>query len=305
MSGPDADVAFVFPSGGSSGAVQVGILTSLLEAGIVPTMLVGSSVGALNAAYMAAGPTVERAAALETIWRRLSRVDVFGSNRCSPIARLIAGRSHVYTPAALRTLIATFCPLNDLSDGQARLEVVTTDLEHGVARWWKRGPATEILYASACLPGLFPPAELEGHLHVDGGVLEPCPAQRALELDASQVFVLGDLPALDVATSRKYTALDVLIRSFTISRYAKLPEPATLTRHRQQVMVVPGADTSGIAIHDFTHTARLISESREISRKFLGLFGANAAAEPFRAEPFRGEPIRAGAEQVVPATRSA
>ena len=285
MSQTGTDVAFVFPSGGSSGAVQVGILVSLLEAGIVPSLLVGSSVGALNAAFMAAEPTVDRARALERIWRRLSRVDVFGSNRCSPIARLITGRSHVYTPAALKSLIATFCPLDDLSDGQAHLEVVTTDLDHGVARWWKQGPAKEILYASSCLPGVFPPAELGGHLHVDGGVLEPCPAQRAVDLDASVVFVLGDLPSLDAATSRRYTALDVLIRSFTISRYAKLPEPATLARHRQQVVVVPGADTSGIPIHDFTHTARLISESRDISRDFLQLFGPIGSETEGPSEP--------------------
>lgn len=248
-------------------------MAALLEAGVVPNLLIGSSVGALNAAFMAAGPSVERAAELERIWRRLSRVDVFGSNRWSPLARLLARRNHVYTPAALRTLIATFCPLEDLGDGQARLEVVTTDLEHGVARWWRNGPAREILYASACLPGVFPPAQLGGHLHVDGGVLEPCPVQRALELDASVVYVLGDLPSLDAAANRRYSALDVLIRSFTISRYARLPEPATLARHRQEVVVVPGADTSGIPIHDFSHTPRLISESRRISRSFLELFG--------------------------------
>ena len=57
------EVAFVFPSGGSSGAAQVGILAALLEAGITPDMLVGSSVGALNAAYMSAAPH-ERAAAV-------------------------------------------------------------------------------------------------------------------------------------------------------------------------------------------------------------------------------------------------
>lgn len=276
----DADVAFVCPSGGSSGAVQVGIMASLLEAGVVPDLLIGSSVGALNAAFMAAEPTVERAADLEKIWRRLSRVDVFGSNRYSPIARLLAGRNHVYTPAALRTLIADFCPLEDLDDGASRLEVVTTDLDHGVARWWRRGPAREILYASACLPGVFPPAVLDGHLHVDGGVLEPCPVQRALELDASVVYVLGDLPSLDAAANKRYTALDVLIRSFTISRYARLPEPATQARHRQAVVVVPGADTSGIPIHDFGHTARLIAESRRASRAFLELFGrAQATAQ--------------------------
>ncbi len=269
MSPAHPDVAFVFPSGGSSGAVQVGIMASLVEAGVVPDLLVGSSVGALNAAYVAVGTVADRITSLEGIWRRLGRGDVFGSNRCSPIARLITGRSHIYTPAALRSLIANFCPLNDLGDAEMRIEVVTTDLDLGVARWWSAGPAREILYASACLPGVFPPAVLAGHRHVDGGILEPCPVQRALELDASAVYVLGDLPSLDAAAISRLTALDVLIRSFAISRYSRLPEPAALARHGQQVIVVPGADTSRVPIHDFRHTSRLIDQSRISSRQFL------------------------------------
>jgi NTE family protein len=262
-------VAFVFPSGGSSGAAQVGILAGLLEAGIAPGLLVGSSVGALNAAYMAVDPTLGRAASLETVWRRLGRADVFGSNGCRPIARLVAGRSHVFAPTALRSLIATLCPITDLRDATVPIEVVTTDLDHGVARWWSAGPAPEVLYASACLPGVFPPAILAGHRHVDGGVLEPSPAQRALELDAAIVYVLGDLPAVDASVNQRLSALDVLVRSFTISRYARLPEPSSLARHGQRVVVVPGADTSRIPLHDFRHTARLIEESKQISRAFL------------------------------------
>lgn len=263
------EVAFVFPSGGSSGAAQVGILASLLEAGIVPGLMVGSSVGALNAAYMAVDPTLARAATLEAIWRRLSRADVFGSSGCRTLARLLAGRSHIFTPTALRSLIETFCPITDLSATAVPIEVVTTDLDHGVPRWWSAGPACEILYASACLPGVFPPARLAGHRHVDGGVLEPCPAQRALELDATLVYVLGDLPTMDAGADDRLTALDVLIRSFSISRYARLPEPSSLARHGQRVVVVPGADTSRTPIHDFGHTTRLIDESKQISRDFL------------------------------------
>ena len=263
------DVAFVFPSGGSTGAVQVGILVSLLEAGVVPDLMVGTSVGALNAAFMAVDPSPARASTLESVWRRLSRSDVFGRNGYGLVRRLVAGQSHIYTPTALRSLIGRLCPIGDLSDGKVRLQVATTDLDLGVAKWWGDGPASEILYASACLPGLFPPALLAGHRHVDGGVLEPFPVQRAVDLDASVVYVLGEPPALDASGGSRMNALDVLIRSFEISRYARLPEPAAVARAGQRVIVVPGADTSGIPITDFRHTARLIRQSREISRKFL------------------------------------
>jgi len=278
--GVSNEVAFVFPSGGSSGAVQVGILSSLLEAGITPDLMVGSSVGALNAAFLSAEPTVQRAAALELVWQRLSRADVFGRNGYGLVRRLVARQSHLYTPNALRSLIARLCPLGDLAEGAVRLQVVTTDLDHGVARWWGSGHACDILYASASLPGLFPPARLDGSRHVDGGVLEPYPVQRAVDLDASVVYVLGEPPSLDATKAQRLSALDVLIRSFEISRYGRLPEPATVARPGQRVIVIPGADTSGIPITDFRHTAHLIRTSREISRRFLLSLSGTGVPEP-------------------------
>ncbi|MBV9661774.1 MAG: patatin-like phospholipase family protein [Acidimicrobiales bacterium] len=266
---PAPDIAFVLPSGGSGGAVQVGILLAALEAGIRPDLLVGSSVGALNAAYLATDPSVERVAGLAEIWQGLGRGDVFGSNHWYTVRRLAMRHDHIFSPAPLRSLIARFCPLERLEDARVPVQVVTTDLDHGVARWWSRGAASEVLYAAACLPGLFPPAHLDGHRHVDGGVLEPVPVGRALDLDAATVYVLGEQAGPEAESSRPRTALDVLIRSFDISRYARLPEPGAMGRPGQRVVTLPGAATTGIAITDFTHTARLITESYEASRRFL------------------------------------
>ncbi len=272
------ETAFVFPSGGSSGAAQVGILHSLVEAGIRPDVVVGSSVGALNAAFFAMDPTIAQVDRLATIWRGLSREDVFGRNRYGTITRVLLRQDHIYTPIALRALIARFCTLTELADTKVPVHVVTTDLDNGVARWWEAGPALDILYASACLPGLFPPVRLGGHRHVDGGVLEPAPVQRAVDLDASTVYVLGEIIGPEDERPRRLTALDVLIRSFAISRYARLPEPSALARAGQRVVTVPGADTTDIEITDFSHTSRIIDESRVASWRFL--HGGEPPLEP-------------------------
>ena len=264
------DVAFVFPSGGSRGAAQVGILRGLIEAGIHPDVVVGSSVGALNATFFAMDPTIAGADRLAAIWRGLTREDVFGRNRYHTVARLLLGHDHIYTPAALRALISRFCPLDDLGRAALPVHVVTTDLDNGVARWWQRGPAADILYASACLPGLFPPIVLGGHRHIDGGVLEPAPIQRAVDLDAATVYVLGEISGPEDEEPGRLNALDVLLRSFAISRYARLPEPSALARPGQRVVVVPGADTSSVTITDFSRSSWLIAESRERARRFLG-----------------------------------
>lgn len=270
------ETAFVLPSGGSTGAAQVGILRSLLEFGIVPDLLIGSSVGALNAAFLASSPTLERVAELARIWQGLSREDVFGRNPYYTLSRLVLGHDHIYTPAPLRGLIQRFCGIERLEDAAVALQVVTTDLDNGLARWWGAGPAAQIVYASACLPGLFPPAILDGHRHVDGGVLEPVPVNRAVDLDATTVYVIG-APSGPEPRGGRANALEVLIRSFDISRYARLPAPEAMSRPGQRVVAVPGAPTSHIPITNFGQTRRLIADSYAISHRFLADRSGQAA----------------------------
>ena len=249
--------------------MQVGIALALLESGIVPDAVVGASVGALNAAFLATEPTEARARMLADIWLGLSRADVFGRNRYGILYRLARRHDHIYTPAALRSLIARFCPLVDLADAKIPVHVVTTDLDDGVARWWSRGPAADILYASACLPGLFPPAILAGHRHVDGGVLEPAPVGRAVDLDATEIYLLGEAEGPEAEGAGRLTALEVLLRSFAISRYSRLPDPEAVARAGQRVYCLPGAPRRGIDITNFDHTRRLIWQSRDYVRHWL------------------------------------
>lgn len=265
MTGEPSRVAFVLPAGGSGGAVQVGMLQALLEAGIRPDLLVGCSVGALNAAFVAAEPTVERVAQLRSIWTGITRTDVFGTGWSRTLLRVALRHEHVYDAAPLRALIGRFCALADLADTAVPVHVVTTDLDDGVARWWSRGPCAELLYASACLPGLLPPAELDGHRHVDGGVLEPVPVQRAVELGATTIYVLGEGDR-SAPPAGRLTALQVLLHSFAISRYARLPDFTRLAHRGQQVIVLRGASTAGLDIRDFSHTGRLVAESYDLTR---------------------------------------
>src|SRR5687768_15329333 len=69
--------AFVLTGGGALGAAQAGMLQALLAAGVQPDLLVGTSVGALNAAFIASRPDVDRAAELDAAWRRASRTMIF------------------------------------------------------------------------------------------------------------------------------------------------------------------------------------------------------------------------------------
>src|SRR4051795_4664448 len=124
--GPAPREAVVLSGGGSLGAAQVGALQALFEAGIVPDVVVGCSVGALNAAYVAVDPTPQRVGELEHIWRGMSRDVVFPDGRFTVARRLARRRDHLYASHGLRALIEACVPLADLADTAIPVHVVTT-----------------------------------------------------------------------------------------------------------------------------------------------------------------------------------
>lgn len=251
--------AFVLSGGGSLGAAQVGALRALLEAGLTPDLVVGCSVGALNGAFFAVDPTLERVRELEQVWRALERRDIFGSPRtfAGQMLQLAVRRGdHLCQPQALRALVRRWVPLDDLSQTAVPCHVVTTDLHSGQPCWWSAGDPVAVLTASACLPAVFPPVALGGSLHVDGGVTRPVPVDRALALGALRTWVI-DVSVRPFRRESPSNALDVLLRSFAISR-SHLDVESAARRPEQRVVRLPRVEAGSSDPRDFRQTARLM-----------------------------------------------
>ena len=273
---PAYETAFVLSGGGSHGAAQAGMLLGLLEAGVRPDLIVGVSVGALHAAAIAADQTVEKARGLTTLWETLSARDVFGPPRRSPLINLLRHADHLYESTALRALVdRCVAPGTDLADLGVDVQIATTDLDAGRLAWWGSGRASDVLVASAALPGLLPPVTLADAAgihsrHVDGGVLAPVPVQRALELGAREVWLLdvtGGAAAARWPGGSPLTAAQVLLRSFTVARYAGLPESwDALAGPGQRVHVVEAQAVAAVDIRDFSHGRRLVDAGYEAMR---------------------------------------
>lgn len=175
------------------------MLAVLLEAGVVPDVIVGTSAGALNGAAIAQEPTLAQAQRLERYYRQLATRDVFPFPTFALTARLLRGGGHLLPDTGLRRLISDWLDVDDLRNLRVPLHVTTTSLSDGRQRIHTAGDPTPILLASASIPGLFPPVRLaDGHLHVDGGVSANVPVAHALTLNPSQVWVLDLSPTLDV-----------------------------------------------------------------------------------------------------------
>src|SRR6478736_2747227 len=117
--------AFVFAGGGSLGAVQVGMLRELMHAGVSADLVVGSSVGAMNAAYFAGAPHAAGVDKLETVWRGLRRHNVFPVTFRSVLG-FMGGADNLIDPSNLRKLIERNIPFPNLKDAPIPVHVVAT-----------------------------------------------------------------------------------------------------------------------------------------------------------------------------------
>jgi NTE family protein len=200
MSHSDQRTAFVFAGGGSLGAVQVGMLREMMRAGVSADLVVGSSVGAMNAAYFAGAPHAAGVDKLEKVWRGLRRHDVFPVTLRSVLGFMV-GADNLIDPSNLRKLIEHNIPFPNLEDAPIPAHVVATNLG-GAAVCLSSDPAVEAVLASAAIPAAFPSVHIGENYLIDGAVGGNTPILTAADLGASRIIV-PRLGSLAPSTSRR------------------------------------------------------------------------------------------------------
>ncbi|HEX8983417.1 MAG TPA: patatin-like phospholipase family protein [Ktedonobacterales bacterium] len=198
--------AFVFSGGGAHGALQVGALRALFEAGIRPDMLVGTSIGAWNAAWLAQSPTLAGVEMLAAIWKSLrtehvmlgtcrsiwSRVRALGGLfLLTALRRLFGGCSSLYSDTGLRQILSQRFADLTFEDLALPLSVIAANLSHGGRAVFQRGRIVDTLLASSAIPGVFPPVDVDGALYADGGLVDGCSVETAIEMGARRIFILA------------------------------------------------------------------------------------------------------------------
>jgi NTE family protein len=252
--------AFVLGGGGVLGAVEVGMLRALLERGIRPDLVLGTSVGALNGAMVARDPTPAVVERLTDLWRgaSASRQEVYGDRPLRTVRRAVATGTHIYSAKPLtKRLREEFGDLR-IEDLPIRFQVCAASIERAAEHWFESGPLVDAVVASAAVPGLLPPARVGDEHYLDGGIVNSIPVGRAVRLGATRVFVL-QVGRVDRPLQVPRRPWEVARVSFEIARrhrfvreMAELPEgveahvlPARGTTDRDDTML-GGRDFSGV-----------------------------------------------------------
>lgn len=187
--------AFVLSGGGNLGALQVGMMYALVEKGLRPAMIVGTSVGAINGAFFASRPDLPGIAEIARLWSSLRRRDVLGVDLGTLVGGFRGRPRHLFDSSSIRRILESFLTFSRLEDSPIPLTVVATALGTGEPVVLNSGDATTALLASSAVPRLLPPVEIGGRLLVDGAAAADIPLQQAVALGAREIYVLPTAPA--------------------------------------------------------------------------------------------------------------
>jgi NTE family protein len=280
-------LAFVLGAGGSRGALQVGALRVLVEAGYRPDILVGASVGAVNATYLAVnGIDLTGIARLEEAWLDMQALELTPSNYLWGSLRVLINRP----PRALSQRLKKFFIDHGLSPEMRfrditgmRLGILATDLNSGSPILYGQDldqPILEGLLASIALPPWIAPLEKEGLYLIDGGAISCLPIESALAMGATEIF------ALDLFDGRESIletpAMGQLVGKLvnTVEKRQIELELALAEARNVQVQRLNLVARQPISLWDFQKTPELIETGYTIAQEAMANWPRQHLKEP-------------------------
>ena len=305
-------IAFVFSGGGSRGAMEAGGIKALYERGIRPDLVVGSSAGAMNAAFLAIDPTDEGVERLCGIWRDLRTREVVPGNILSKVWRVVRGRPSIVAGDALRTFVEQHIPTGKQTFGSLagiKLYITAANLQTSTLYLYgedRSAAIADAVMASSAFPGVFPPVQIGGWQYVDGGLILNVPISVAIDKGATKVY------ALDVAyTGGVYgPAKDLLTVLFRVVSVALHQDLLAELKYATQV---PGGQVHHVVIQgvpeagdfDFDHGAEMVQAGYDAVKRYLvGLPPGALETYALPAAPaVRPAPPPPGAEVWTPPAR--
>jgi NTE family protein len=273
--------AFVFAGGGSLGAVQVGMLHALVANGLQPDFVVGSSAGAINAAYFAGAPDAAGVARLGQLWRSVRRKDIMPLSLRGMLAMLVHRQASLIGADGMRRLLERHLDYGEIERSLLRLHIVATDHQLGNEVVLSAGPLIEAVMASAAIPGIFPPVRIAGRDLVDGGVANNTPVSVAVGLGAARIIVL---PAGFACALRRppVGAIAQVMHALSLLVARQLLRDLAYYASAADIIVVPPLCPLDVSPYDYTACASLIERAAVSTGHWLEEGGMQQRSVPMQ-----------------------
>jgi NTE family protein len=268
--------AVVLGGGGVLGAVQVGMLRALIEAGVRPGLVVGTSVGALNGAVLAALPAEEVADRLDALWASPDARSLFAAGTVQRLRELARSGVAAHSPDPLRRAVTAILGEYRIEDLPVPFTCCAANIEDAAEHWFDKGPVVDAVLASAAVPGLLPPAVVDGRHYLDGGLVNSIPLGRAIDLGARRIFVLH-VGRIDQPLRVPQRPWEVALVAFEIARRHRYARDLAAVPDHVEVHVLPTGEggaprwdsRAALRYRDVTGTRDRIAGAYQASTDYL------------------------------------
>jgi NTE family protein len=246
---PGGSTAFVLGGGGLLGAAEVGMLQALFEHGIRPDLIVGTSVGAINGALVAADPSSRSVDRLRGVWEELASAGIFAGSLLARVGSLLRTGTHLHPREPLRDLLTAHLPVRTFAELAVPFHCVAASIERAAEHWFSEGPLIDAVLASCAVPGLLPPAEIDGEHYLDGGLVYSIPVGRAVALGADTIYVLH-VGRIDRPLRPPARPWEVALVAFEIARRHRFAADLAALPPEVTLHVLPAGEPSSPAAGD-------------------------------------------------------
>ena len=267
--------AFVLSGGGNRGPLQVGVLKVLLQAGIQPDIVVGTSAGALNGAFLAVEPTLRQMERNAQLWKAAGQHKLIQASTSRMLARLVRGRDYFTDNKKLRAYVRQVLPASVQTFGDLKLPLFVT-ISHLITNAvyvYGDDPTASVIDAvmlSSAVPGIFPPLIVNDELFTDGGAASNLPALLAIDRGATEIWALDlafkpDLKrkvrgGLNIAS---YPGRPLLYQTMLRELECAVKMPGITVHH------LPLYSHDGVHLGDFSKVDEMVAEGERVARAYL------------------------------------
>ncbi len=251
-------IALVLGGGGLKGFAHIGAIRALRERGVQPTVVGGSSIGALIAAAYAGGMSV---AEMESRALALTKRDLFRIDHMHMVTRRMLAPA-LYHGDPLDQVVRSIVPKGTFRDLSVPLLVNSVDLERATPVVWgvpglQDVAVADAVYASCALPGFFPPRVVDGRTCADGGIIDNLPTVSASY--GMQAVIAVDVGSTSLVQARRikdqgFAAIFVRAAQ-TMMRTMQLD---TLARWSGPPLLLVRPEVWRYGWFSFAHTRRII-----------------------------------------------
>jgi NTE family protein len=158
-------IGLALSGGGARGFAHLGVLKALEELGIIISEISGTSAGAIAGAFYCYGHTPDQI------------LEIISSTGFLKSVRPAWSWTGLLSMDGFRDVLFKYLPDNSFEKLKTPLTISATEIRHGRVTYFNTGPLIPKVIASSSIPALFHPMILDGHVYVDGGIMDNLPVR--------------------------------------------------------------------------------------------------------------------------------